>query len=32
MQELNVDDNIYEAYKKVTKIVREPNIKLYKKT
>ena len=28
MQELNVDKNIYEAYEEVTKIVREPNIKL----
>lgn len=30
MQELNVDSDIYEAYEKVTKIVREPNIKLYR--
>jgi len=30
MQELNVDKNIYEAYEEVTKIVREPNIKLYR--
>ena len=30
MQELNVDKDIYEAYEEVTKIVRQPNIKLYR--